>query len=192
LDRVRSTGNNELRGVSDVGGETRVQPRRTPGAEQAIADAQDLAGNAPLGTHHLLEALIRSEDSRAAKVLGSLGIDADTLAARIDEVDGAAVVLRDPTTIDLIRAIVEATALRSSDEGGEPGPVEGDPITGRVAGDDPAIGSMVGLWLAIVNGLEDLRARVAPAFGGSQREPSRPSIVRQAIQSRLARRRRGR
>ena len=40
-----------------------------------------------MGSHHLLEALVRAEGSMAAKVLSDLGIDAAAIAAKVDEFD---------------------------------------------------------------------------------------------------------
>ncbi|WP_414635976.1 Clp protease N-terminal domain-containing protein [Actinophytocola sp.] len=40
-----------------------------------------------MGTHHMLEALVRAEGSMAARVLESLGVDAEAIAAKIDELD---------------------------------------------------------------------------------------------------------
>ena len=157
--------------------------------------AQELAGSAPVGSHHLLEALARSEDSLAGKALASLGVDADALAAKIDELgvegtndvtpeeeaarkmvvrlegDEVHVVLRDEGTVQLVRTISE-------------------PLGGPVRGDDPAAGSLVGLWQAIGSGLDEVRRRVAPP--PEEAEPSRSSVVRAAIQSRLRRRAQGR
>ncbi|HYQ68390.1 MAG TPA: Clp protease N-terminal domain-containing protein [Actinophytocola sp.] len=61
--------------------------RRTSAAEEVVTAAQALAGGAPMGSHHLLEALIRAEGSLAAKVLSDLGIDPATVAAKVDELD---------------------------------------------------------------------------------------------------------
>jgi ATP-dependent Clp protease ATP-binding subunit ClpC len=61
--------------------------RRTTAAEEVVTAAQALAGGAPMGSHHLLEALIRAEGSLAAKVLSDLGIDPATVAAKVDELD---------------------------------------------------------------------------------------------------------
>jgi ATP-dependent Clp protease ATP-binding subunit ClpC len=60
---------------------------RTHAAEEVVTAAQALAGDAPMGSHHLLEALIRAEGSMAAKVLADLGIDAATIASKVDEFD---------------------------------------------------------------------------------------------------------
>jgi ATP-dependent Clp protease ATP-binding subunit ClpC len=193
LDSVRSTVIGEVRRLGANPG--RPVPRRTAGAEEAIANAQQLAGSGPTGSHHLLEALARSDDNLAGKVLASLGVDADTLAATIDElgtegtsddtpeetaarmmelrIEGGAahVVLGDPATVDMVRTIIES-------------------FDGPVRGNDPSAGSLAGLWQAITAGLEELRNRVAPSADDPSAAQARSSLVRQAIQNRLARRRR--
>ena len=51
-----------------------------------LALAAELAGEAPVGSHHILEAILEQPDSAAAKVLTDAGIDLDQLAAKLDEV----------------------------------------------------------------------------------------------------------
>ncbi|WP_424234142.1 Clp protease N-terminal domain-containing protein [Actinophytocola sp.] len=104
-----------------------------------------------MGSHHLLEALIRAEGSMAAKVLGDLGIDAATIATKVDEFDAedttdatpeelaarkmelrvendeVHLIFRDGGTVDLARAV---TSL-----------VEG-PLTAT----GPVTGKFVPLW----------------------------------------------
>ena len=192
LERVRATVLEELQNITP--GSRVSGPRRTPGGEEALSNAQQLAGSSAVGSHHLLEALARSEDSLASKVLISLGVDADTLAAKIDELgiegtsdvtpeesaarqmelrveaDVAYVVLRDAGTVQLVRTITES-------------------FGGSVRGDDAGVGSMAGLWQAVAASLEDLRRRLAPAAEESESGSLRSTIVGKAIQSRLARRR---
>src|SRR5690606_15050438 len=132
LDRVRAEVIRQLAGYGEPGPEdVAASPRRTPAAEQAVAAAARLAGGSPMGSHHLLEALVLSEDSAAGKALAALGIDPDTLAAKIDEIgiDGTSdlteeeaaarqmeirleeeevrIVLRDQATRELAHAVVE-------------------------------------------------------------------------------------
>jgi ATP-dependent Clp protease ATP-binding subunit ClpC len=150
-----------------------------------------------MGSHHLLEALARSPDALAGKVLAALGVDADTLAATIDElgiegttdvtpeeaaarqmevrVDGDElhIVLRDDATVALARSMTER-------------------LGGPLHGNDAVVGPLVGLWQPIVSALEELRKRLAPDPEDTETQSSRPSLVRQAIQSRLSRRRRDR
>jgi len=192
LKRVRATVLEELKNITP--GSRSAGPRRTPGGEEALSNAQQLAGSSAVGSHHLLEALARSEDSLASRVLVSLGVDADSLAAKIDELgvegtsdvtpeesaarqmelrveaDVAYLVLRDERTVQLARTIIDA-------------------FGGSVRGDDAGVGSMAGLWQAVAAGLDDLRRRLAPAPEETESESSRSTIVGKAIQSRLARRR---
>jgi ATP-dependent Clp protease ATP-binding subunit ClpC len=169
-------------------------PSRTPAAEQVVAAASQLAGGGPMGSHHLLEALVRAEDSAAAKVLAAVGLDADTLAAKIDEVgiEGTAdltdeeaaarqmeitlserevhIVLRDETAVELARAVTEQ-------------------LGGPVRGDDPVAGGLVGLHQAALQCLSDLRTRVAPPPDPEPGSGSGVSaLIHRAVHSRLRRR----
>jgi ATP-dependent Clp protease ATP-binding subunit ClpC len=134
-------------------------------------------------------------DSLAGRVLAALGVDADAVAAKIDELgvegttditpeqaaarqlevrlDGEEVhlVMRDETAVQLVRTIT-------------------DTVVGPVRGDDAAVGSLVGLWQAIIAQLEEVRRRVAPLPEEAEAGPRRSALVRQAIENRLARRRR--
>jgi ATP-dependent Clp protease ATP-binding subunit ClpA len=197
--QVRAVVVDELRGGAAPESWGRVprpgEPARTPGANAAVAAANDLAATAPTGSQHLLEALARSEDTLAGRVLAALGVDAEAIAAKIDElgVEGTTdvtpeqaaagqmeirlhgeevhLVLRDETSVQLARTITDA-------------------VSGPVRGDDAAAGSLVGLWQAIVAQLEDVRRRVAPLPDETEAGPRRSTLVRLAIENRLARRRR--
>lgn len=164
--------------------------KATTAADEAYAAAQALAGAGPVGSHHLLEALIRSEGSMAARVLADLGIDPDVIAAKIDELDpetttdatpeeAAArkmelrftegevqLVFRDEQTIDLVRKITEVTG----------GPIRG---TGPVAG------TFVPLW----SSTNDLLLQL---LGYLQAEPDEEAkgvlkMVRKVMRDRLRR-----
>jgi ATP-dependent Clp protease ATP-binding subunit ClpA len=104
---------------------------RTPAAHDVLALAAELAGDTPVGSHHILEAILQQPDSAAAKALVGAGIDLDQLAAKLDEVstedtaddtpeqaaarqlelsitdDAVTVVLRDPGSLELGKQIVE-------------------------------------------------------------------------------------
>ncbi|HEY8471930.1 MAG TPA: Clp protease N-terminal domain-containing protein [Natronosporangium sp.] len=152
-----------------------------------------------MGSHHLLEALVRSEDSAAARVLAALGVDADTLADKIDEIgiDGTSdltddeaaarqmeirledeevrIVLRDQATRELAQNVVEH-------------------LGGPIRGDDPVTGGLVGLHQAVVKTLTELQARVAPSpeeTPQSETTGTVTSVIHRAIHSRLRRRGRG-
>jgi ATP-dependent Clp protease ATP-binding subunit ClpA len=124
---------------------------RTNAAEEVVTAAQALAGDAPMGSHHLLEALIRAEGSMAAKVLADLGIDPAAVSAKVDEFDTedttdatpeeqaakkmelrvendeVHLIFRDGGTVDLAKAVTE---------------VVGGPLTSA----GPVTGRFVPLW----------------------------------------------
>src|SRR4051812_30399326 len=120
---------------------------RTPAAEEVLALAEKLAGSAPVGSHHLLEALATVDNGAGGKALAGLGVTADALAEQIDgidltttadvtpeqaaastmtwDVEGDRAVLStgDPDTVGRLRALVEQAG----------GPLTGDgPLAGPV------------------------------------------------------------
>ncbi|AEM85719.1 Clp protease N-terminal domain-containing protein [Streptomyces violaceusniger] len=126
-------------------------PAGTPATEDTVSAAGALAGGAPVGSHHLLEAMLRAENSMAARVLRELGVDPDAVAAKIDELDpetttdanpeeAAArrmeirlvdeevhLILRDPATVTIAKNVTE---------------LSGGPIHGV----GPVAGMFVPLW----------------------------------------------
>jgi ATP-dependent Clp protease ATP-binding subunit ClpC len=199
LDRVRQQVVQTLRQTpTEPAPDLATARRHTPAAALIIAAAEQLAGGSPVGSHHLLEALIRSEGSAAARVFAALGVEADTLAATIDEVgiegtsdltdeeaaarrmeisvaDGEVrIVLRDATAVELADAVTEHLA-------------------GPVRGDDPLAGGMAGLHQEIVRFLTDLRTRVAPSpstedAAGPERPGGISALLERSVRSRLRRR----
>jgi ATP-dependent Clp protease ATP-binding subunit ClpA len=116
---------------------------RTPAAHEVLALAAELAGDTPVGSHHILEAILQQPDSAAAKVLTDAGIDVDQLAAKLDELstedtaddtpeqaaarqlelsiadDGVTVVLRDPGSLELGKQIVELNGGQLASQGAQ-------------------------------------------------------------------------
>jgi ATP-dependent Clp protease ATP-binding subunit ClpA len=135
----------------EAGEPAKRQRKSTAAAEDVVSAAEALAGAAPIGSHHLLEALIRAEGSMAARVFDALGVDAEVVAAKIDELDpetttdatpeeAAArkmelrlegdevqLVFRDQETVDLARQVTALTG-------------------GSVVGNGPISGAFVPLW----------------------------------------------
>jgi ATP-dependent Clp protease ATP-binding subunit ClpC len=60
---------------------------RTPAAEQVLALAEKLAAGAPVGSHHMLEALAAVDSGMAGRALAALGITSDALAVQFEAVD---------------------------------------------------------------------------------------------------------
>jgi len=192
LDRVTDAAREELRDEPDRTSSTLA---RTPAADEVLRLAEQLAAGAPVGSHHLLEALARSHRSMAALILSGLGVDAEKIAATVDTIEpestsdvtpevGAAsrmrlrldgdevhLILRDAETVDLVRQLIDAAG-------------------GELTGEEPLTGPFVTLWISTTSGLAALRRILAPepdvgeAESGSGRSPTR------AIRDRLRGRRR--
>jgi ATP-dependent Clp protease ATP-binding subunit ClpA len=129
LDRIRG----EVLAQIESPGTTRETSGagRTPAAHDVLALAAELAGETPVGSHHILEAILQQPESAAAKALSEAGIDLDQLAAKLDEVstedtgddtpeqaaarqlelsitdDAVTVVLHDAASVELGKQIVQ-------------------------------------------------------------------------------------
>ena len=172
------------------------KPKSTTAAEEVVSTAEALAGGAPIGSHHLLEALIRAEGSMAYKVLTSFGVDPEAVAAKIDELDpegttdatpeeAAArkmelrleegevqLVFRDEQTLDLARKIVVLTG-------------------GSVQGTGPVAGAFVPLWTSTNQLLLTFLQTLQPEPEGESKDVfSKASLImRRVMRNRLQRRR---
>ena len=196
LDRVRAAVAAEQGRPPNERSGSAEGHERTPGAGQVLAAAEDLAGGGAVGTQHLLEALARSDDTAAAKALAAVGVDAEALAAALDEVglegtadvvpeeaaaramevrvegDAVHVVLRDANSLAIARGVVETLG----------GPLRGSDAVGAGA---------VVPWNAVVHYLLDVQARVMPVSQGpltDQPTDQRRTIVQRALRSRMGRR----
>jgi ATP-dependent Clp protease ATP-binding subunit ClpA len=84
LDRIR---NEVLTRIESPGVRQTHGAGRTPAAHEVLTLAAELAGETPVGSHHILEAILQRPDSAAAKVLTDAGVDLDQLAAKLDQVN---------------------------------------------------------------------------------------------------------
>lgn len=179
-------------GLEEVG---RSKPKSTAAAEEVVTAAEALAGGAPIGSHHILEALIRAEGSMAARVFEALGVDPEAVAAKIDELDpdqttdatpveSAArkmelrlgedevqLVFRDEGMVELTRKVIALT---------------GGPITGT----GPVAGAFVPLWKST----NDLLLKFLEFMQEPETEPKGELsktlvMLRRVIRDRLQRRR---
>src|SRR3954454_11101255 len=136
----------------------RVKPAaapRTPAAEEVLALAERLAGSAPVGSHHLLEALATVEGGAGGRALAGLGITADALAEQIDGIDLT-------TTADVTPEQAAASTMTWDIEGDRAVLSTGDPDTvgrlralveqagGPLTGDGPLAGPFIAVHRALV------------------------------------------
>jgi ATP-dependent Clp protease ATP-binding subunit ClpA len=156
LTRIESPAPREVHGAG-----------RTPAAHEVLALAAELAGEGPVGSHHILEAMLQQPDSAAAKVLGDAGIDLDQLAAKLVQVstedtaddtpreaaarqlelsvtdETVTVVLRDPGSLELAKRIVQ---------------LNGGPLAAR----GPQLDLLGRLWTAVNDWLAATARALAP------------------------------
>jgi ATP-dependent Clp protease ATP-binding subunit ClpA len=201
LGAIRTTVH-ELLGSGQQEHPVDASPHRTTAADEVVSAAQALAGAAPMGSHHLLEALIRADGSMAAKVLSGLGIDAAAIAAKVDEID----------TEETTDATPEESAARKMElrvvSGGE-GDENADEVhlvfrdqatiglakaltalvDGPVTGTGPVAGRFVPLWSATNELLMTLLQSMQqdPAAEGGDRGKA-ALLVRRVLHDRLRRR----
>jgi ATP-dependent Clp protease ATP-binding subunit ClpA len=140
---------------------------RTPAAHDVLALAAEFAGEGPVGSNHILEAMLQQPDSAAAKVLRDAGIDLDQLAAKLDQVniedttddtpiqagarqlelsvtdEAVTVVLRDPASLELGKQIVQ---------------LNGGPLAAR----GPQLDLLGRLWTAVNDWLAATARVLAP------------------------------
>ena len=135
------------------------EPRTTTATDASLDEARRLAGNAAVGSHHLLLATLSDPTSAAAKALGNLGIDLERAREALRDVDvtgttdelpeeagrrqllmtltdrGLTLETTDPTLLAQARAALDAL-----------GPGEGEPATLR--GDHPRATGFADVWQA--------------------------------------------
>ena len=171
------------------------RPVRTTAAEEVVSAAEALAGGAPMGSHHLLEALIRAEGSMAATVLAQLGVSPDAIADKVDELDADVttdatpqetaarkmeirftedevhLVFRDETTLGLAQTLSAVT--------------DGGPI--RATG--PVAGQFVPLWTQLHELLLDMARTLRPPTEDEAKMAGKAQLlVRRIMHDRLRRR----
>ncbi|WP_308288450.1 Clp protease N-terminal domain-containing protein [Streptomyces macrolidinus] len=155
-----------------------------------MATAGALAGGAPVGSHHLLEAMLRTENSMAARVLRELGVDPDAVAAKIDELDPEAtadanpeeaaarkmdlrlvddevhLILRDPATVALAKKVTELS-------------------DGPIQGVGPVAGMFVPLWQSTNQLLSQVRDMLEPEPEPEEEDESTAHKLTKAVRTAL-------
>jgi ATP-dependent Clp protease ATP-binding subunit ClpC len=154
----------------------------TPATERVLELAVKLAGGAPVGSQHLLEALAWIEDGVAGRVLKGLGVTRDSLAEAVDGIDVGG-------TADLTPELTAAAGLRLTVDGDTAVLTSTDPtvvalvrqlvdeLGGELSGNGPLAGSFVPLHRALVGTAAAVHQAVNPpadtpdaSFGMALRE----------------------
>jgi ATP-dependent Clp protease ATP-binding subunit ClpC len=143
----------------------------TPATERVLELAAQLAGGAPLGSQHLLEALAWIDDGVAARALQGLGV---TRASLADAVDGVNL----ESTTDLTPELTAAAGLRLTVHGDTAVLTSTDPavvalvrqlvdeLGGELSGDAPLAGYFLPLHRALVGTAAAVHQAVNPPADG--------------------------
>jgi ATP-dependent Clp protease ATP-binding subunit ClpA len=147
--------------------------RVTPAGEITLTEATRLAGEQPVGSHHLLLAALADSDSAAARALANLGVDLDQAkeALRAAEVAGTTDeqpeqagrrhmvvhVAEDKVTIEAADPLILVTAQAALRALGDEAV-----SAGEIRGDQPAGAPLAPVWQALREGLATIRRNAEP------------------------------
>jgi ATP-dependent Clp protease ATP-binding subunit ClpA len=156
-------------GQSEAGPALRV----TPAGEVTLTEATRLAGEQPVGSHHLLLAALADSESAAARALKNLGVDLDQAkeALRAAEVAGTTDeqpeqagrrqmtvhVAEDKITIEATDPLIVVTAQAALRALGDEAVAAGE-----IRGDQPTGAPLAPVWQALRESLATIRQNAEP------------------------------
>jgi ATP-dependent Clp protease ATP-binding subunit ClpA len=183
--RLGGSREGEEEGVANV--------HATPATDATLVEAARLAGDAPVGSHHLLLAALADPDSAAARTLAGLGVDLDQAREllRTADVTGTSdeppeeagrrqmsiqvtgetltIVVVDPVLVAAGEAALAAVSEQAETAGeGETAEGTGTSATTTVIrGDHPAAASLAGVWLELRTSLTKIANTASPSPSSS-------------------------
>jgi ATP-dependent Clp protease ATP-binding subunit ClpC len=147
--------------------------RVTPAGEVTLTEATRLAGEQPVGSHHLLLAALADSESAAARALKNLGVDLDQAkeALRAAEVAGTTDeqpeqagrrhmtvhVAEDKITIEATDPLILLTAQAALRALGDEAVAAGE-----IRGGEPAGAPLAPVWQALRESLATIRHNAEP------------------------------
>jgi ATP-dependent Clp protease ATP-binding subunit ClpA len=140
--------------------------RTTAAADVSLDEARRLAGETPVGSHHLLLATLSDPSSAAAKALSSLGLDLDQARSALRDVDIAGTTDEQPEEAGrrqlVMRLDGETLVLETSDaalvEHANAALVAVGSTDHTIRGDDPRGAAFAEVWRAWRDALEAIAA----------------------------------
>jgi ATP-dependent Clp protease ATP-binding subunit ClpA len=162
----------------------------TPATDATLVEAARLAGDAPVGSHHLLLAALADPDSAAARTLAGLGVNLDharellrtaDVTGTSDELPEEAgrrqmsiqvtegtltIVVVDPVLVAAgaaaVKAVNEQAATVKEGETADRGAVTSATAT-VIRGDHPAAASLASVWLELRKSLAEIADTASPS-----------------------------
>jgi ATP-dependent Clp protease ATP-binding subunit ClpA len=160
----------------------RTAKNMTPAAEAALDAATHLAGEAPLGSHHLLLGALADPDSVVSRSLASLDLDVDELRTKLQSADVTGSTDESPEEAGRRHLQIRVTDDRLSIETAELTLVDlaraaldalGDDArsSGELPTDLPVTASLGTVWRSLRDSLDDIRRRAAEPTDAPADEP---------------------
>jgi ATP-dependent Clp protease ATP-binding subunit ClpA len=145
----------------------------TPAADATLSEAARLAGEQPVGSHHLLLAALADPDSAAARALGTLGIDLDHAKNVLRDMDVTGTTDEQPEVAGRRQMIVYVQEDKLTIVATDPVIVAAGKAaagalgaeaasSGTIPGTEAACASLGSVWQALRDSLETIQRSAAP------------------------------
>jgi ATP-dependent Clp protease ATP-binding subunit ClpC len=145
----------------------------TPATDTTLSEAARLAGAQPVGSHHLLLAVLADPDTAAARALAALGVDLDQAKEALRGADITGTSDEPPEDAGRRQMLIHVSGERLTIEAADPVIVEagqaalaalGDQASppGTIRGDLPASASLSTVWQALHDSLQAIQRQAAP------------------------------
>jgi ATP-dependent Clp protease ATP-binding subunit ClpC len=176
---------------TEPGGTAEEELRTTPAAEITLDSAARLARSQPIGSHHLLLAMLDDPNSAAARTLAASGFDLNRAKEALQRADVAGTSDEEPAEAGRRQMVIRVAEDRLTLEATDPAlvglgraalaavrnqadPAGGPDLPDAIHGDLPVSTSLGNVWLALKDSLEDIDRRATPhAPGKSPGAPGR-------------------
>ena len=167
----------------DAGRPAPDEVRATPAAQLGLGQAVRLAGEQPVGSHHLVLAALNDPASAAARALAGLGVDLEQARQALQAAEVAGSSDERPREAGGRQLLIRVEAGRLAVETSEPDLLQAAQAAaarlgeradgGIIRGDLPECESLGAVWAALRDSLDDIRAARPPASDGPAAD-SRP------------------
>ncbi len=156
----------------------------SPAADTTLSEAARLAGAQPVGSHHLLLAVLADPDTAAARALIALGLDVEQAKEALRGADVTGTSDEPPEEAGRRQMIIRVTDERLTLEAADPVIVKagqaalqalGDQAQdGAVRGDLPVTTSLSTVWQALRDSLDAIQRRAAASLPETKEGPDQP------------------
>jgi ATP-dependent Clp protease ATP-binding subunit ClpA len=145
----------------------------TPAADATLSEAARLAGEQPVGSHHLLLAALADPDSAAARALATLGIDLDHAKNALRDMDVTGTSDEPPEVAgrrqmvvyvheDKLTIVATDPAIVAAGQAALGALGEQAASSGAIGGEAAGCASLGSVWLALRDSLETIQRSAAP------------------------------